>query len=270
MLWPEMVSVDAVWSIGHGTRITSGSPQGVFFQATRNEREVSRMPLSGTAMLINFMNVDPEGEDDFNRWYDKEHLAERVAIPGFLEARRYVAESAPQRYLGIYTTETFQVLKTPVYEERLANPTPWSKRNLNRFRDATRACTRVKLTRGEGRGSALSFIRLRPTEPGNEELFEEIASRADAVLDLDGVLSIHLVASDPDLSVPLTESADAVAGASDWYVLIDATTQDAATAARNTLDPSNLTTVAQVVFEARYRLLWDLSGSELEDGTKGG
>ena len=228
------------------------------------------MPLSGTAMLINFMNVDPEGEDDFNRWYDKEHLAERVAIAGFLEARRYVAETAPQRYLGIYTTETFEVLKSPAYEERLANPTPWSKRNLSRFRDATRACVRIKLSRGEGRGAALSFIRLRPTEPGNEGLVEEIASRADTVLDLDGVLSMHLVASDPDLSVPLTDSADAVAGASDWYVLIDATTQDAGKAATETLDPSRLTSVAQVVFTSRYRLLWDLSRSELKNRTNGG
>ena len=220
-------------------------------------------------MLINFMNVDPEGEDDFNRWYDKEHLAERVAIPGFLEARRYVAEYAPQRYLGIYTTETFDVLKSPAYEERLANQTPWSKRNLSRFRDATRACARVKLSRGEGRGSALSFIRLRPTEPGNDGLVEEIASRADDVLDLNGILSMHLVASDPDLSVPLTDRADAAAGASDWYVLIDATTQNAAKAATETLHPSGLTRVGQVVFEARYRLLWDLSKSEMVHATKG-
>lgn len=228
------------------------------------------MPLSGTAMLINFMNVDPEGEDDFNRWYDKEHLAERVAIPGFLEARRYIAESAPQRYLGVYTTETFEVLQSPAYEERLANPTPWSKRNLSRFRDATRACARIKLSLGEGRGSALSFIRLRPTEAGRETLADAIAGRANAVLDLDGVLSMHLVASDPDLSVPLTDSPDAAAGASDWYVLIDATTQDAAKAAAETLDPPKLTAAAHVVFDARYRLLWDLSKSELANRTEGG
>ncbi len=33
------------------------------------------------------------------RWYDREHLEERVAIPGFLEARRYVAHRASPKYL---------------------------------------------------------------------------------------------------------------------------------------------------------------------------
>ena len=40
------------------------------------------------------MDIDPSDEADFNRWYDREHLEERVAIDGFLEARRYVARSA--------------------------------------------------------------------------------------------------------------------------------------------------------------------------------
>ncbi|HYD32592.1 MAG TPA: hypothetical protein VEB64_17245 [Azospirillaceae bacterium] len=71
------------------------------------------MPLSGTGMLVNFMDVDPAEEYDFNRWYDKEHLAERVAIPGFLEARRYVAEEGSAKYLALYTTETFDVLVEP-------------------------------------------------------------------------------------------------------------------------------------------------------------
>ena len=52
------------------------------------------MPLSGKGMLVSRMNISPEHEQEFNRWYDKEHLAERVAIEGFLEARRYVAIAA--------------------------------------------------------------------------------------------------------------------------------------------------------------------------------
>lgn len=221
------------------------------------------MPLSGKAMLVNFMNVDPAGERDFNRWYDKEHLAERVAIPGFLEARRYVAADAPQKYLGIYTTETFDVLDSPAYKERLANQTPWSLTNLARFRDATRACARVTLSRGEGRGAALGLLRLRPAEQDRASLRDEIAARAEAALDLDGILSVHLVESDPRLSVPLTESPDAAAGASDWYLLIDATSTDALTPAIEALMPDRLGERLQPVSTGLYRLLWDLSKAEL-------
>lgn len=221
------------------------------------------MPLSGQGMLINFMNVDPEGEADFNRWYDKEHLAERVAIPGFLEARRYTAKDAPQKYLGIYTTETFEVLSSPAYRERLANQTPWSLRNLAKFRDATRACARVAFSRGQGRGAALALLRLRPRGDGGA-LRDEMARRVDAALDLDGVLSVHLLESDPALSVPLTEEPGAAAGAGDFYVLIDATGDDALGPAIEALALDRMNEGPQVVSVGRYQLLWDLAKAELD------
>jgi hypothetical protein len=32
-------------------------------------------------MLLTSMNIDPSDEAEFNRWYDREHLEERVATP---------------------------------------------------------------------------------------------------------------------------------------------------------------------------------------------
>ena len=48
------------------------------------------MPMAGKGMLVTSMDIDESDEQEFNRWYDREHLAERVTIDGFLEARRYV------------------------------------------------------------------------------------------------------------------------------------------------------------------------------------
>ena len=54
------------------------------------------MPLAGKGMLLTSMDIDPSHEAEFNRWYDREHLEERVAIDGFLEARRWASSaSAP-------------------------------------------------------------------------------------------------------------------------------------------------------------------------------
>lgn len=222
------------------------------------------MPLSGTGMLVNFMNVDPADEQDFNRWYDKEHLAERVAIPGFLEARRYVAAEAAQKYLGIYTTETLDVLDSPAYRERLANQTPWSLRNIAKFRDATRACARISASRGEGRGAALGLSRLRPGEADPARLRDALVENFDTAVDLDGIVSVHLIESDPRLSVPLTANPDAQAGARDWYVLIDATGVEAVRPAIEALalDRPGLQPM-QHISTGIYRLLWDLSKAEL-------
>ena len=80
----------------------------------------------------------PSDEAEFNRWYDREHLEERVAIDGFLEARRYVAHDGQPKYLSLYSTETFEVLDSPAYRTALANQTDWSKANIARFKNMIR------------------------------------------------------------------------------------------------------------------------------------
>ena len=46
----------------------------------------------------------PAMEEEFNAWYDTEHLQERLAITGFRSARRWVADVAPGdgKYLATY------------------------------------------------------------------------------------------------------------------------------------------------------------------------
>src|SRR5580692_768968 len=129
------------------------------------------MPLAGKGMLLTSMDIDPSDEADFNRWYDREHLEERVAIEGFVEARRYVAvESSMPKYLGLYSTETFEVLDSPAYRAALANQTAWSKANIARFKNMIRAVASITISCGQGRGAALGIIRLRPPEGGAKNL----------------------------------------------------------------------------------------------------
>src|SRR6202047_2197369 len=126
------------------------------------------MPLAGKGMLLTSMDIDPSHEADFNRWYDREHLEERVAIPGFLEARRYIAHQGAPKYLCLYSTETFDVLDSAAYRAALANPTDWSKTTMARFKNMIRAVARITISRGKGRGAALGIVRLRATA-GSED-----------------------------------------------------------------------------------------------------
>src|SRR4030088_1103667 len=96
------------------------------------------MPLAGKGMLLTSMDIDPSDEADFNRWYDREHLEERVAIDGFLEARRYVAHQGSPKYLCLYSTGTFDVLDSPAYRAALANPTDRAKKTMARFKNRLR------------------------------------------------------------------------------------------------------------------------------------
>src|SRR5882724_7142060 len=152
----------------------------------------NKMPIAGKGMLLTSMNVDAANEAEFNRWYDREHLEERVAIPGFLEARRYVAHDGNPTYLSLYSTESFEVLDSPAYRTALANQTAWSKANIARFKDMIRGVARITISRGTGRGAALGIIRLRPSAAGADKLRAALRDQLEPTK-LDGVISMHLL-----------------------------------------------------------------------------
>lgn len=217
------------------------------------------MPLAGKGMLLTSMNVDAADEAEFNRWYDREHLEERVAIPGFLEARRYVAHQGNPKYLSLYSTETFEVLDSPAYRTALANQTAWSKANIARFKDMIRGVARITISRGTGRGAALGIIRLRPSTGAEDTLRNALREQLDPAK-LDGIISMHLLENDPALSRPITDdSAAPNPGAGDWFVLIDATDVNAIPAAAARFAAFKSQTVSSGV----YRLLFDLPKSDL-------
>jgi hypothetical protein len=217
------------------------------------------MPLAGKGMLLTSMDIDPSDEAEFNRWYDREHLEERVAIEGFLEARRYIAHQGAPKYLSLYSTRTFEVLDSAAYRTALANQTDWSKATIARFKNMIRAVARITISRGQGRGAVLGIIRLRPIAGGEEKLRATLREALDPG-PLDGIISMHLMESDPMLSKPLTDNPAADPGAGDWFVLIDATDVNAipvAIAARLGELKS------AVISTGVYRLMWDLAKSDL-------
>jgi hypothetical protein len=217
------------------------------------------MPLAGKGMLLTSMNVDAADEAEFNRWYDREHLEERVAIPCFLEARRYIAHQGNPKYLSLYSTETFEVLDSPAYRTALANQTAWSKANIARFKDMIRGVARITISRGTGRGAVLGILRLRPASGGEDTVRNALREQLDPTK-LDGVISMHLLENDPALSKPITDKPSASdPGAGDWFVLIDATDVNAVPAAAARFAAFKSQTVSSGI----YRLMFDLAKSDL-------
>jgi hypothetical protein len=221
------------------------------------------MPLAGKGMLLTSMDVDPVHEADFNRWYDREHLEERVAIEGFIEARRYVAEEGSMpKYLSLYSTTT-EVLDSPAYRKALANQTEWSKQNIARFQNMIRGVARITISRGTGRGAALGIVRLRLSR-GNEDQLRTALGEAFDPASHDGIISMHLIENDPALSKPLSHNPSASAGAGDWFVLIDATDVKPAHTVVEHLT-GNATFRSEVVSSGVYRLLWDIAKTDITE-----
>jgi len=82
----------------------------------------------GTGLLVVMTDVPAELEDEFNRWYNEEHLGEILALPGVLNAARYVAVKGEPKHLACYELESPEVWDGETGQTYLANPSPWSQR----------------------------------------------------------------------------------------------------------------------------------------------
>ena len=120
------------------------------------------MPLHGKGMLIVFSEVKARDERDFNEWYNREHIDERVNLPGFHRARRYVAVRGSPKYLATYECDTVGDLATPGYLALLANQTPWTQAVMARFTQFNRMTLRVQVDLTHGIGGAVAAVKFAP------------------------------------------------------------------------------------------------------------
>jgi hypothetical protein len=197
------------------------------------------MSLPGEAFLAVWNDVPPEIEDEFNVWYMREHMAERVAVPGFLGGRRYIAwERNFHRYFALYPTRTLGVLNGPDYLARLNAPSPWTQKMFPKITNYVRGACRIMASRSEGVGGFIATIRLSLSDPALG--LEKSASMAAAaeIHGLDGVTGVHIGVVDPDVTgVPSTERQLRTEEASfDAVVLIETTSHRGAEEAMPTIE----------------------------------
>ncbi len=124
--------------------------------------------MANKGFLLVMMQPPPAFEEEFNAWYDSEHVPERLAVPGILTALRYVCLDGHPRYLAMYDLETFGVLETPAYlKVAYDRSSPWTKRVTGRVKvwrsagnqiypgmQVTRPSARVHIVRLRGQAAA--------------------------------------------------------------------------------------------------------------------
>jgi hypothetical protein len=136
------------------------------------------MALRGKGMLVVFNEVKPADERDFNEWYNREHIDERVNLPGFRRARRYVAVRAAPKYLAVYECDSVENLATPGYLALLANQTPWTQAVMARFTQFNRMTLRLQVDLAHGVGGALTTVKFAPEAGRHRPLAEWLRDRA--------------------------------------------------------------------------------------------
>lgn len=89
--------------------------------------------MTQKGMLIVTTNPPADFEEELNAWYDTDHIAERLAVPGFETGRRFVMLGLPHRYLALYDVASIDVFQAPAYLAVSGeNVTPWTRRVISR------------------------------------------------------------------------------------------------------------------------------------------
>lgn len=180
--------------------------------------------------LFIWTDVDPVHETDFNRWYDREHMQERIGIPGFLRARRFRSPVAgARRYLALYDTESLAVFRTSEYQKAFAQQTDWSRLNFARMRDTQRRVGELSVDEGKGEGGALALFVFADADRSAARLLPDFRG----TIERDHVVRASLLETDVELSAPL--SAGAAPARADRVAMVEATDADAAFDAANYL-----------------------------------
>ena len=139
------------------------------------------MIVMPAGILAVFNDCTLEGYEHYERWYIREHLQERVGVPGFRFGRRYeLVSGGDRRFFTFYEVETPAVLVSPAYLERLNAPTPWTNEAMRiAFRNSVRTVCDLRCAAGDLIGSHAAVLRvdgaMAPT-PEVGELVSEMAT----------------------------------------------------------------------------------------------
>ena len=184
------------------------------------------MTMAGSGVLAFWHDVVPGGEAEFDQWHLREHIPERVAVPGFLRCRRYATLGDPPRYFYYYETESLDTLQSPAYLGRLADPTPWTKKTMPLVRNNTRTACRVVASVGAGQGGVVATLQLGPRAGHEEELRSWLTGTAlPGAARHPGVVAAHLLEGDAGVSTAARSDEKKLLATPDalvrWVVLVE-------------------------------------------------
>jgi len=190
------------------------------------------MALAGTGAVAIWHDIAPAGRDAFYEWHGREHMPERVGIPGFLRGRRYAAVRGAPEFFNLYETASPSVTTGPEYLARLNAPTPWTVATVQHFRNVARSLCEVVASAGEGSGGTIATFRydVPPAAAGAHRarmrgVVGDIAGAA-------GVAGCHLLVADAAASAVETAERKARGGAPNrvpaWILLVEGWSDDGA------------------------------------------
>ena len=160
------------------------------------------MSLAGMGVVAIWHDIMPEAKQQYYEWHNREHMPERVGIPGFRRGRRYVALEGAPEFFTLYEADSAEVLGGLDYLNRLNAPTEWTRRMMPSFRNFARSQCRVVVTSGTGSGGVMLTMRFHVAAEHRASALEALTRRILQPLTYaGGVTGVHLCLADEAASM---------------------------------------------------------------------
>ena len=151
------------------------------------------MNLAGRGIVAIWHDIVLEGQPEFYEWHNREHMPERMGIPGFRRGRRYVAVKGTPQFFCFYEGDDISVVAGPAYFERLNNPSEWTRKMMPHFRNMSRSVCNVRYSDGPGEGGFIATLRFTASTKAEDDL---IHTTLPENCRAPGVVGVHLCIAD--------------------------------------------------------------------------
>src|SRR5215213_4506871 len=157
--------------------------------------------LLGKAVMINWSDVAPEHRHAYYEWHSREHMVGRVALPGFLRGRRYIAAQASRDFLVCYEVENIGVLTSKAYLDKANAPSELTRRTTPFVKNSSRALARVRASLGVGTGGCALTLRFDAQLGREAELERHLRSEAlPQLAEIAEITGAHFCVADMEAS----------------------------------------------------------------------
>lgn len=165
------------------------------------------MGLLGKSALMMWFDLASEHLPELGAWHSREHLPERMALPGFLRGRRCLSNERPTTHAFIlYELEALAVMASPAYLDRLNTPTPWSEKINGMVTSFNRTPAQIVASWGTGVGTAITTMRFRRSREDGGEVSFRTATQLTADLEKNNaIVAAHFLAADAGSVIPTRE-----------------------------------------------------------------
>jgi hypothetical protein len=165
------------------------------------------MALTGKGLLALWCDVLPEAEAEWRAWHVREHMPDRLTVPGIEVGRRYLdpTRSRHQTFM-MYEARTLDVFRSAPYLAQMNAPSALTQKMLPSIRNILRGVCRTEASEGLGVGTVLAAMRVVRRDPDRPLVRDTVELLIETVLDAPGAIGAHLgIVDRATTGIPTTE-----------------------------------------------------------------